>query len=392
MLDWLRKFLSDPSMWIPIILIIICAIFVYFIWKKTSNLDDSIEGLKKRHAGLQRQITHGVILDDEQGQLNLNYHVDDDSSQLSDETPPHALDNTRTQVNVSDRDHCEESQLEQKLQQLNREHVDHGDNEGNEYSHDGSELQGYEEQEGPYQEGPYEEDTYQEDTYQEGPYEEGPYEEQEGPYEEGPYQEDPCDDIDSLQQLKNNDDNKMLQTLEIDELSVGNEEDFEEISFTESEDMIPPYDDIDPEICEFQTEPVAPAIASTIAMPPTTVQVKQTQTKVPLPGTHTMAQNQKAHMTVTKKPEPVAVVQKQVPQSNIMEKPTVAIKTKPKITVSLKPNVVNLTGKVLMDLQQMDQENNQEVSKPTISIKKKSTRITKLSDINKPNPFEKISA
>ena len=92
MLDWLMKFLKQtftgPSAWISILLLGVIVVAGYIIWRQFTRVQDEVSGLKKNQNDLKRQITHGVVIDDDSSRVDLKVSTrDDDSSDLSDETP-----------------------------------------------------------------------------------------------------------------------------------------------------------------------------------------------------------------------------------------------------------------------------------------------------------------
>lgn len=348
MFEWLKKFTVGPSMIAVVVLIVVCAILVYFFWKKTSIIDSSIDNLNKRQATLQKQITHGVVLDDN-SKIDLKYHIDskDDSSQLSDE-PPHIIKSTdykddeqcATQREDQLKEPCtphrnDQSKeplemnygndlLDQKLCQLENEHLKHGSDEP---------VHNY--------------------------------------YEE---------DIVNLQRMKSVKDHRFVQRA-LPELIIDNtddgelesDNDFEDISFTEDADEENMYS---VPIHNGSPVHVAPA-HETLGSEEVSPQVD------PTPANNVEKCYKKPTIVIQK---PVINVTPKVPViSNVFtQKKTPTFITK-------KDSSADLTKKILADINNIDINNNDEEAKLLLdqAAVPETKKVLKLSNINKKSHFQK---
>jgi len=90
-LKYIKNAFTGPSAWISILVIIVVCVATFFIWRQLTSVATEVTGLKKNQNALKRQITHGVIVDDDSSRVDLKVSTHtrpgDDSSDFSDETP-----------------------------------------------------------------------------------------------------------------------------------------------------------------------------------------------------------------------------------------------------------------------------------------------------------------
>lgn len=82
----LMQAVADPTFLISLVALIITAMIGYFVWIKIGRVSDKVTSLEKNHNHLQRQLTHGVILDNK-SQVDLNYDPDNQSNVSGSPSP-----------------------------------------------------------------------------------------------------------------------------------------------------------------------------------------------------------------------------------------------------------------------------------------------------------------
>ena len=91
MLDSMFKYMNfaciSNNLLSSAVIVLVVLLAFYFIWKRVSRIEDDIVVVKRTQSDLKRQITHGVVIDDNNHKVDLTYRTkDDSSSDISDET------------------------------------------------------------------------------------------------------------------------------------------------------------------------------------------------------------------------------------------------------------------------------------------------------------------
>ena len=84
MLEYLKSLLTPKTVLLAVlaVIILVCG---YFAFKSYTKFNEKIEDVVKTQRTIQRQMVHGVILDDEK-KMELNYYPVDGSSDFSDDS------------------------------------------------------------------------------------------------------------------------------------------------------------------------------------------------------------------------------------------------------------------------------------------------------------------
>ena len=94
MLDWLLKIfkqlIASPAGIFCLVLILLLCGACYYFWRKEKEVGGKLAQLAQSHSDMQRQMAHGVVLDNDEDQIDLRWHQrqGDDRSEYTDDTPP----------------------------------------------------------------------------------------------------------------------------------------------------------------------------------------------------------------------------------------------------------------------------------------------------------------